>query len=439
MEIRRFTRKDNAKTKLTKCFEEDTDFIILLSLQDLSMGGKTNEKIMLKMSTFKGFCILANTDNGKQIRKYFIKMEEIVQEYLIDKMKDDVENMKKITKSETLMEIYNKKSILYLGLVKKMLNYYIYKYGETWDIKSSLKRHKDTYGEEFHYVYAIECNRKNDLEKIIKNHTLLIDKHVKEYEGRERYELLRIDSELTLNKLISIIEASKQVLDAQNTLQIEEKEIDNKLEMEKYNFQLGMEKEKTLQIKEKTRQMEIELEMIKIKNNETILSSTTKTPYEANNLQTETIDLQNETSDTQNEVNDEVNVIHNEINDTQDEIIADVQINEITNTVTNTVTDPEIQELANYICEIFKHSPLLMCNKDIYDAIYKEIKRNNDMQLLVKLKQTCGPNPEKIKNVTRGYGMDFVKSIQKTFICLGLKKKDSKALGQKTGYYVCKK
>jgi len=36
---------------------------------------------MLNIDTFKNLCMLAKTKRGKEIRKYYVKMEEIMMEY----------------------------------------------------------------------------------------------------------------------------------------------------------------------------------------------------------------------------------------------------------------------------------------------------------------------------------------------------------------------
>jgi hypothetical protein len=127
----------------------------------------------------------------------------------------------------------------------------------------------------FYYLFAIECTRKNDLEDKIKNHPLLLDKHIPEYEGKDRKELIRISKDFSLDKLIKLIKSIKDTLEVNNVLLLEQEKI--KFELEKMNIEtksnIEIEQEKTKQIesqsrvnleKEKTRQLEISLELKKL-------------------------------------------------------------------------------------------------------------------------------------------------------------------------------
>jgi phage anti-repressor protein len=102
-----FSRKDNAKKLLEKNLTIDIDYIMLRQQkeQDLdstdnnikNWGGHNNEIILMTPNAFKQLCILANTDKGKQIRLYYIKMESVTMNYLKDKNEENEKIIKKIT------------------------------------------------------------------------------------------------------------------------------------------------------------------------------------------------------------------------------------------------------------------------------------------------------------------------------------------------------
>jgi phage anti-repressor protein len=71
-----FTTKSNAKRTLLNNFTADEDYKSTVIPRD--DGGKfTDETIMLSTNTFKGLCMLVKTDKAKEIRKYYIKLENI--------------------------------------------------------------------------------------------------------------------------------------------------------------------------------------------------------------------------------------------------------------------------------------------------------------------------------------------------------------------------
>ena len=70
-----FKSKGNSKRLLFKMFEKDADFIVsnlLLPKEKQSVrGGHNKEFIKMNVSTFKAFCMTANTERGKTTRKYY--------------------------------------------------------------------------------------------------------------------------------------------------------------------------------------------------------------------------------------------------------------------------------------------------------------------------------------------------------------------------------
>ena len=85
-----FSTKGNAKKMLVKHFEKNIDFmeedISLIQLVKQPVhGGQNNETIMLSVNTFKKFCMKASTKRADQICDYYVKMENIMMEYIQNK------------------------------------------------------------------------------------------------------------------------------------------------------------------------------------------------------------------------------------------------------------------------------------------------------------------------------------------------------------------
>ena len=76
-----FANKGNAKRTLVNNFNENDDYKIVILPRENNLrkdlGGRNEEKILLNVDTFKMICMLAKTENGKKIRKYYIKLENI--------------------------------------------------------------------------------------------------------------------------------------------------------------------------------------------------------------------------------------------------------------------------------------------------------------------------------------------------------------------------
>lgn len=90
-----FSTKGNAKRLLIKNFEEKKDYHIS---NDLSSTGRPNENIMMTSDTFKMMCMLADTDQGRKVRSYYVKLEKCVMDYIIaqnDVLRDMITKTKK--------------------------------------------------------------------------------------------------------------------------------------------------------------------------------------------------------------------------------------------------------------------------------------------------------------------------------------------------------
>lgn len=157
------------------------------------------------------------------------------------------------TKNDMFIEQYQNKPVFYIGMVESDEEQQIVKYGYTQDTKSTLKRHQDTYGQDFHYVFVLECKEHYHLENKIQNHNDLFSRHVKKYNDMPRQELLRLDSNFTLKDLFNLVLKLSENTDP-----------DKELAMER---ELTVrEQEKTKQEEQKTEQMRIQLEMMKMQN-----------------------------------------------------------------------------------------------------------------------------------------------------------------------------
>ena len=71
-------RKDNLKQVLIKNFSKNVDYTLEKVVE---RGGKPKEIILLKSSTFKKLCMMLNNKKAKEVREYFLKVEETLDKY----------------------------------------------------------------------------------------------------------------------------------------------------------------------------------------------------------------------------------------------------------------------------------------------------------------------------------------------------------------------
>ena len=90
-----FAHKKNARRTLENNFTVNEDYKeVLLPREQNSKGGRPEEEIWLNVETFKGMCMMSKTEKGKEIRKYYNKLENILNEILIEERLEYQEKLK---------------------------------------------------------------------------------------------------------------------------------------------------------------------------------------------------------------------------------------------------------------------------------------------------------------------------------------------------------
>jgi len=199
-----FQQKYHAKYLLEKQFILDIDYKIFApeasGAKKNTRGGHNKEIIMLTIKTFKSFCLKAGTKKADQIHEYFIKLEEILQEIImeesnelklqLEQQKTEFQLLENQQKEEFELQLAEQKilereqillkefstigCIFYIIKVKTLENgHYIIKIGESRiGIKNRYNEHKNNYDE----CLLLDCflvNNSKDFETFIKNHELV--------------------------------------------------------------------------------------------------------------------------------------------------------------------------------------------------------------------------------------------------------------------------
>ena len=223
-----FGQKVTAKVLLEKQFKVDIDYTKALSVhQKRFNGGQNKEIFMLNVDTFKRFCMKAGTKKADEIHEYFIKLENVLQEIIIeesdelkqkflqleDKQKKEyelkLEQQRVLEKEKILLREYGTiGAIFYIIKVKSWENkQYVIKIGESRrGIADRYKEHKGKY-EECVLLDCFAVERSRDFETFIKDHDYVKPNKCKTLEGHENeLELILIGKNLTYQTLINIIE-----------------------------------------------------------------------------------------------------------------------------------------------------------------------------------------------------------------------------------------
>jgi hypothetical protein len=218
---------------------------------------------MLNIKTFKLFCIKAGTKKANEIHEYFIKLEEILQEVLIEESNElkqqllqqsnefktvedqkakeyelKLEKQKILEREKILLKEYATiGSIVYIIKVKTFENkQYIIKLGESRrGVIDRYKEHKSKYEE----CLLLDCfcvNKSKDFESFLHNHETIRGNRVTDLKGHEsELELFLIGKVLSYKTLLDIINNNVKYFNNNDTSKIELENEQLKLMLEMKN------------------------------------------------------------------------------------------------------------------------------------------------------------------------------------------------------------
>ena len=95
-----FANKGNSMKTLENNFTEDEDYkiffpnkvgeecLLVRTEKQTNRGGHNREDVMLNTDTFKSLCMLAKTPQGKEMRKYYVKLENINNKFISEQLKE---------------------------------------------------------------------------------------------------------------------------------------------------------------------------------------------------------------------------------------------------------------------------------------------------------------------------------------------------------------
>jgi len=378
-----FTRKDHCKRTLEKHFTRDVDYKSALPNwgERKNEGGFNKEFILMNIETFKGLCMIAGTSKSKEIRQYYLKLEELMHETLNEETKElkmqlqikneelseketeinkkniEIKKSNETNKHKILLREFSKISnIVYIIKVKTFENgNYIIKIGESRQgILGRYNEHKNKY-EECVILDCFNVKRSKDFENLL--HSKLNKyKYEKLENHKNEKELFLVGNELRYNHIINIINN----------------------EIKKYNDdQMHVNK------------LELEIEKLKLENECLKLKLVEQTQINEENIIKKIMDMKNE-------LNDNINKLYNKIeNKTVNNFGEELKtlgprVQQLNHETLNLIS---IHESMSNVCKIFKcpRSSIIKAAKE--NTIYLNyrwnlIEREDDPYNLSNIKPT---------------------------------------------------
>lgn len=116
-----FSNKGNSMKTIKNNFVENEDYKTIIFRREKNKleqetRGRKEETIMLNIDTFKNLCMIAKTDKGKDIRKYYVKLENIYNEIIKEELEQQKtilqEKQKELQEKQKELEEKDKRIIL---------------------------------------------------------------------------------------------------------------------------------------------------------------------------------------------------------------------------------------------------------------------------------------------------------------------------------------
>jgi phage anti-repressor protein len=223
-------RKDNLKITLLRSYIENVDYKITINKSGVN-GGRPSETILISTSCFRRMCMASNTDKGKEVRKYYEKIEKLLHKYknyIIESLTKKIDILEQNQKPK----VEQKKGIIYF--IKSQLETDdIFKLGKSKKFKKRLLSHNSSHSDDVEISLIFETDHITEVEGCLKS-------ILKKYQYRKRKEIYQVD----LDILKEIMEGCDELV---NRLDKKKKKVLKKTSRQKenlsYNYFLYFHKE----------------------------------------------------------------------------------------------------------------------------------------------------------------------------------------------------
>lgn len=185
--------RGNIKKTLTESYRQNIDYKIIE--QKSTTAGRPFEKILLTPKCFKHICMLTKSPKGKEVRSYYIQLEEHIDIYK-DNIINDLRRENEILRNDLKpLEIPKNYGAIYVLKTDNDIELKdVYKIGSSDDFKSRLLTHQTSHVHNIKVEYMYKTNDVKGVERCLK--TILRER---QYRKRKEFYQIELDD---LKKII---------------------------------------------------------------------------------------------------------------------------------------------------------------------------------------------------------------------------------------------
>lgn len=180
--------KHALKETLKNSYTKNVDYTISKVHKPSGRGGQKKEIIILTVKCFKMICQSTHSKKGKEVRNYFIEVEQLLnkyKDYIIQGLEGKVESLQKGRKPK----INPKKGVIYVFRTPDTPENNLYKLGKTVDLKKRLQSHSSGLSEDIDVLFVQEVDDITRIEKCAKE-------AMKKYQFRKYKEVYQINVDI---------------------------------------------------------------------------------------------------------------------------------------------------------------------------------------------------------------------------------------------------
>lgn len=197
--------KSNLKRLLVSNFEINFDYTIE-KINTVNKNGKGNhyELIMLTPDTFKELCQMSDTERGRQVRKYYLKLEKLLFSHYED-INKNINAELNLVKNNQKSVHYGKGGYIYGVRAQNTIGKPLIKFGGTENLDDRLNTYNTGNANNINAVFAIKVNDVFKVESCVKN----LIKNTQYRKNKEIYEIPGKINHINFFFIYNIYEESK--------------------------------------------------------------------------------------------------------------------------------------------------------------------------------------------------------------------------------------
>ncbi len=205
------SNKHKLKKTIINSYKENIDYSIK-KVEKNTKGGKKKEIILLTIDCFKMICQSTQSKKGKEVRRYFIEVEKLMNKYK-DYIIQGLENKVKAIEKGQKPKVNPQKGVIYVFKTPDTPENGLYKIGRSTSFKKRVSTHQSPLAHDIDIIFIQETDDVIAVEKCVKA-------FMKKKQYRKYKEIYQVDIDvikMTINGCEQLKSKINETIDLKET------------------------------------------------------------------------------------------------------------------------------------------------------------------------------------------------------------------------------